>query len=164
VGRVARPHGLDGEVGVVLLGDDPARLAAGRELRLERAGEPPRTVRVASSRRGTRGPLVRLEGVSTRDAAEALRGAELSVAFDPANLGAGEFYAHQLEGLRVVAPDGAELGRVTGVAFGPGRPLLEVTVPGRAPQLVPFHPDLVRGVDLEQGLLTLEAPEGLLEL
>lgn len=149
---------------MVLLGDDPARLDPGRELRLERAGEAPRTVRVASSRRGPKGPLVRFEGVSTRDEAEALSGAELSVPFDPAELGAGEFYAHQLEGLRVLGPLGAELGRVTGVAFGPGRPLLEVTVPGRAAQLVPFHPDLVRGVDLERGTLTLDAPEGLLEL
>ena len=164
VARVARAHGLKGEVGVVLLGDDPGRLEAGRELRLEHAGEAPRVVRIASSRRGPRGPLVFLEGVSTREQAESLAGAELFVPFDPGELGAGEFYAHQLEGLRVVGPDGAELGRVTGVVFGPGHPILEVAVPGRATQLVPFHPDLVRGVDLERGILTLEGPEGLLEL
>ncbi|MFN2433658.1 MAG: ribosome maturation factor RimM [Gemmatimonadota bacterium] len=165
VGRVARPHGLRGEVSVALLGDDPTRLTPGRELRFERPGEEPRTLRVASSRPQQKRLLVRFEGIATREEAERLAGGELSVPFDPSDLGEGEYYPHQLEGLRVVTVQGQEVGRVAGLIFGPGRIFLELAREERSgTALIPFHPDIVKAVDVPAGSLTIDPPDGLLDL
>jgi 16S rRNA processing protein RimM len=162
---VTRPHGLRGEVGVQLLGDDPERLSPGRELSFEKEGAPERLLRVASRRSQPRRLLVRFEGVETRESAELLVGGELSVTFDPAAAGPGEYYPHQLEGLRVVSVTGEELGRVVGVIFGPGREFLEIAEqPGRRVRLVPFHGDIVKEVDLAGGRVTIDPPQGLLDL
>ena len=165
VGRVAKAHGLRGEVSVVVVGDDPGRLAPGRELWYERAGEEPRRVTIAASRGPRERLLVRLEGVTTREDAERLAGGDLSIPFDASELREGEYYPHQLEGLAVVTPDGAEAGRVAGVVFAPGAAYLEITREGSSrTQLVPFLPHVVRAVDLATGRVTIEPPEGLLEL
>jgi 16S rRNA processing protein RimM len=166
VAQVARAHGLRGEVSLRLVGDDPARIEAGREMWFEKAGEQARTVRVATSRPGPRGYLVLFEGVETREQAESLAGGELSVAFDPADLASGEFYAHQLEGLGVETVGGEPLGRVTGVVFAPGRVFLEVAgaEARRQALLIPFHGDIVKEVDLAGGRVIVDPPEGLLEL
>jgi 16S rRNA processing protein RimM len=165
VARIARAHGLRGELAVALVGDDPGRVSEGRELWFEKGVGLPRLLRVASRRGRPERPLVRFEGVETREQAEALAGGELSVRFDPADLAAGEYYAHQLEGLRVATAAGVEVGRVAGVVFGPGRAFLEVAAAGRkSALLVPFHGDIVLAVDLDRSLVTIDPPPGLLDL
>lgn len=165
VAKISRAHGLRGEVGVVVVGDDPGRLAAGRELWFEKTGETARTLRIAARRGAPGRTLLRFEGVTSREEAEPLAGGELSVPFDPAEVGPDEFYAHQLEGLRVVTTGGVEVGRVVGVVFAPGRDFLEISAGGRPDRmLVPFHGDIVKEVDLGERRVTIDPPEGLLEL
>ena len=166
VGRVARPHALRGEVSVVVVGDDPGRLAPGREVWVEPAGGAPgaRALRVVESRPQRDRLLVRFAGIASREDAERLAGGDLSVPFDPAGLAAGEYYPNQLEGLRVRTTTGELVGTVARVLFLPGRPLLEVDSGRGATRLVPFHPEFVREVDLAGGALTIDPPEGLLEL
>ena len=151
---------------MTLVGEDPDRLAEGRELeyRDERRAGNARVLRVAASRRRPHGLLVRFEGVDSREQAQRLTGGELWVRFDPAEVAPGEYYAHQLEGLRVRTVGGVEVGRIAGVIFGPGRAFLEVRDPGGATRLVPFHEDIVKTVDEAGGLVTIDPPEGLLEL
>ncbi len=165
VARVARAHGLSGEVGVKMVGDDPDRVAPGRQLWFEKPGAPGRVLRVAV-RRGAPGRLiVRFEGVETLEQAETLAGGELSVEFDPADAAAGEYYAHQLQGLTVRTLAGEIVGRVRDVAFLPGREFLEVEQERRRGSLlIPFHGDIVKSVDLARGQVTIDPPEGLLEL
>jgi 16S rRNA processing protein RimM len=165
VARVVRTHGLAGEVGIKMVGDDPDRTAPGRELWFEKAGAPRRRLRVAE-RRGAPGRLiVRFAGVETIEQAETLAGGELSVEFDPSDAAAGEYYANQLQGLIVRTLAGESVGRVRDVAFLPGRAFLEVEREGRGSTLlVPFHGDIVKGVDLARGQVTIDPPAGLLEI
>jgi 16S rRNA processing protein RimM len=139
-GRVGRPHGLDGSFHVVdgrpsLLASAQVTLA-GRALRVER-------------RSGTDArPILRLEGVGDRTAAEALRGAELLVArADAPALGDEEWYAEDLEGC-VVADGARELGRVRRLVALPSCEALEVERPGEPDVLVPLVHDAVRAVDV----------------
>src|ERR1044071_9868293 len=69
VGRIARPHGLRGEVVVELSTDRHERVEPGAEL-----STPSGPLVVASSRPFGRRWLVMFEGVSTREQADALRG------------------------------------------------------------------------------------------
>ena len=146
-------------------GDDLRRLAPGRDVWFEKPGTEPRMLRVASNR-GTPGrPLVRFEGVESREDAEGLAGGELSVRFDPSDLGEGEYYAHQLRGLVVRTVHETDVGKISGVVFAPGRAYLEIAVAGRSGTLlIPFHGDIVSEVDLTAGRVIIDPPEGLLDL
>ena len=100
------------------------------------------------ARRGTADhPIVVLEGVGDRTAAEALRGEAIAV--PRAVLGTldeGEFLVDDLVGCEVV--DGERpVGRVSDVLLLPSADTLEVERPGGEPLLVPLVGDAVRSVD-----------------
>jgi len=143
-GAVGRPHGLDGSFYVTM--PRPALLTRGAAVRV--AGEETSIVR----RAGTDAkPIVRLKGVATREAAAALRGAQLLSprALAPA-LPEGEWWAEDLEGCLVVDGD-REVGRVRRMRGLPSCEVLEVERPGGGELLVPLVRDAVRSVDVDAG-------------
>src|SRR5580698_1587005 len=122
VAEVARPHGVRGELRLKVYNPDSDLLTrrAGAAVRLRLPDGSERDVAVLHAREANKALLVRLAGVDDRDAAEALRGAEVCVprdAFPP--LAEGEFYACDLEGARAVLRSGEEVGRVTGLVSYP---------------------------------------------
>jgi 16S rRNA processing protein RimM len=140
VGRVGRPHGLDGSFHVTepradLLSEGAVVMVAGasREV-VRRAGTDAR-------------PILRLGGCEDRGAAEALRGEELRVArVDAPALEPGEYWAEELEGCRV--HDGeVVVGVVRRLVALPSCEALEVARDGDADLLVPLVRDAVRTVD-----------------
>lgn len=161
VGRVRKPHGLHGELLAEILTDFPERVAAGVELGV---GQPPdRFLTVARIRTHKGAWLLTLQGIDTREAAEALRDAWLTLRGQSRDeLPAGYFYEHELTGLTCVDPDGRTLGAVTGLADIGGGALL-VVQSARGEVLVPFRPALVVRVELEAGRLVLDPPRGLFD-
>jgi 16S rRNA processing protein RimM len=110
-------------------------------------------------------PIVRLEGVEDRNAAEALRGAELTVALVAApSLGEEEWWASELEGCEVF--DGERfLGTVTKLVELPSCEALEVSLAvesladrgcSAGPLLVPMVHDAIRHVDPAQGRIDVD--------
>ncbi|MEU0478177.1 ribosome maturation factor RimM [Streptosporangium sp. NPDC006013] len=162
VGRIGRPHGLRGDVSVEVRTDEPdRRFAPGTALATDPASAGPLVV---ESRRWHSGILlVRFEGVSDRDHAEELRGTMLVIdsADIPPSDDPDEFYDHQLIGLAVVKPDGERVGEVSDVLHH-GQDLLVVRR-GKAEVYVPFVKALVPVIDLEKGILVVDAPVGLLD-
>jgi len=149
-GRVGRAHGLDGSFYVT--GAVPRLLAPGAELRL--AGRSARIVRRAGT---DRRPIVRLEGVTDRAAAEALRGQALTVAAErtPA-LPEGEWWAHELEGCEVRA-GGRVLGLVVRLIELPSCEALEVRASaGAEPLLVPMVGDAIGEIDVATGRIEVD--------
>jgi len=142
VGRVGRPHGLDGSFFIEDPSDEAARFAKGAELRVD--GEP--AVVVGSKRAGGR-PVIRLDR-------PARRGAVLAVLREalPAPEDAETWYAFELVGLEVVEEGGRALGRVTRVEPGVANDVLEVDE-GRL--LLPFVEACVRDVDVAAGRIVV---------
>jgi 16S rRNA processing protein RimM len=134
VGRVGRPHGLQGAFVVEEASEDPARFAVGARLYLER--EP---VKVVESKRAGRGRLV----VRLDRRAERGRPLELPVSELP-EPEEGSYYAFRLVGL-TVEEEGRELGRVEEVEPGVANDVLRLDT-GLA---LPFVEDCIRSVDLE---------------
>jgi 16S rRNA processing protein RimM len=143
LGVVMGTHGLRGDLRVKQYNQDSELLFELAEVALCQAGK--RSMRaIAGVRPGGKGLLLRLEGVDSIEAAEPLRGAELSVprsALPP--LDEGEFYFVDLEGLAVETPDGTAVGRVENVREYPAADVLRVRasdglweVPMREPYLV----------------------------
>jgi len=149
-GRVGRPHGLDGSFYVTR--PRPRLLSVGVGLTL--AGRSTTIVRRAGTEQR---PIVRVEGVDDRPAAEALRGMELTVvdAEVPA-LGEGEWWAHELEGCKVV--DGrALLGTVERLLELPSCEALEVrAADGGQVVLVPMVRDAIRRVEPSRGQIEVD--------
>ena len=134
-GRIGRPHGLDGAFYVV---EPVARfLVAGTVL--DGLG-------AIAERKGTDAkPIVRLDGVGTREAADALRGRWLDVAdAEPDALGDDEYAAEDLEGCVVVDGE-VSLGVVARLVALPSVEALELD----DGSLVPMVRDCVRSVDID---------------
>ncbi|MBC2643729.1 MULTISPECIES: ribosome maturation factor RimM [unclassified Rhodococcus (in: high G+C Gram-positive bacteria)] len=169
VGRVAKSHGIKGEIVVEVRTDEPEdRFAVGAVLR----GHKPReqavsTYTVEAAREHSGRLLLRLEGVSDRTGADALRGtlfvidsSELEPSDDP-----DEFYDHELEGLAVRLADGTEVGTVIEVLHSAAGELLSVRRAGEEPGelLVPFVAAIVTSVSVADGVVEIDPPEGLLD-
>lgn len=165
VGRVGKPHGINGAVTVEVRTDDPdARFAPGSSLRTDPVERGPLTVADLHPRSG--GIVVYFEGVDSRAGAEALRGTVLVVdSGSLPDLGQpDEWYDHQLVGLAAVDPDGAALGTVTDVVHSAASDLLVVTDADEREHLVPFVREMVPAVDVPAGRVVVAAPEGLFDL
>jgi 16S rRNA processing protein RimM len=141
-GRVGRPHGLDGSFYVT--GPTSRLLAVGTIVTV--AGSAALAIR---RRAGTDArPIVRLDGIDDRAAAEALRGSELTVDADGAPmLAEGEWWASELQGCEVRDGD-RQLGTVIRLVELPSCEALEVRpAAGGEPLLVPMVKDAIRDVD-----------------
>ncbi|OBH39705.1 ribosome maturation factor RimM [Mycobacterium intracellulare] len=167
VGRVVKAHGIGGEIVVEIRTDDPdARFAPGNTLRGKASrGGGERDFVVESVREHGGRLLVRLAGVTDRDAADALRGTLFVVDSDdlPPIDEADTYYDHELEGLRVRTIAGHDVGVVAEVLHTAAGELLAVRrESGEA--LVPFVSAIVTSVSLDDGAIEIDPPDGLLDL
>ena len=164
VGRVARPHGIRGQV-IVNPETDFAdqRFAEGATLwtRSPRGDE---QLIVTTARMQNGRPVIGFDGFATIEDVERLVGLELRVpesALRP--LGAGTYYQHQLVGCLVETTTGERVGEVARVEGGAGGSLLAVT--GRRGEiLIPFATAICVEVDVSARRILIDPPDGLLEL
>ena len=157
VGRVAGGFGVRGEVRITTFTEDPLSLKRYGALKRE-DGTPGPVVKTARAAKG--GVIARVEGVETKDAADAMRGLHLYVPREalpkPAE---DEFYLTDLIGLRVEDVSGAALGTVASVPnFGAGD-LLEIDKgDGSATWYLPFTRAAVPDVRIADGVVIANPP------
>ncbi|BCY14512.1 ribosome maturation factor RimM [Actinoplanes sp. L3-i22] len=185
VGQIGKPHGIRGEVSVVVRTDEPeARFTAGQVF----TTEVPRDRRVSTGPAAAPAPgalfevpkqltlesirwhqgrgIAVFEGIHDRNVAEAMRGVYLQL--DSADMAPPEdpeeFHDHQLVGLRVESLDGAVLGTVQRIDHAPSSDLIVLAKPEGGTALIPFVMAIVPTVDLAGGRVVVDLPEGLLDL
>ncbi len=150
VGRIARAHGLRGEVVIAPISNIASRFTIGAVLR---DGDIARTI--VSSRVQADRFVVRFDGIEDRNAAEALRGHELLAdaieSDDP-----DEFFVHELIGSRMVDQHGRDLGVIAHVEANPAHDIAVCD----SGVLVPIV--FIR--DSAKGVVTADLPDGLVEL
>jgi 16S rRNA processing protein RimM len=169
VGRLVKAHGLKGALKLELYTDDPdRRFVPGAVFTLQVPEASPwhgKTVTVREFRWMNSHPVVFLDGIDDRDAAESIVRAILWIDEDVTD-GAEEdaWYDHQLVGLDVVR-DGHVVGRVIRVDHLPAQDLLIVKAVGETDReiLVPFVAAIVPEVDVAAGRLVVTPPAGLFE-
>ena len=160
VGRVVKPQGRHGEVAVLPLSDRPDRFPTLRRAFVPAPGGEALELRVRRCWPHKGRFVLEIEGVSSIDEAEKLRGLELRIAEeDLAPLPEGSFYYHQLTGLRVEDEEGALIGVVAEVMeTGAETRVLVVRGPG-GETLLPFAASFVKSVELEHGRILARRPE-----
>jgi 16S rRNA processing protein RimM len=164
VGRVARAHGLRGQVIVNPDTDFPEdRFRVGAELFVNRGGSVD-SLTIASVRFHQGRPMIGIRAVDSIEAATALAGAELRVPREwLATLPQGTFYLHDLVGCVVETEDGRRIGPVREVEGEAGGNRLVVDG-SDGEVLIPFAAEICTTIDPGAKRIVIAPPEGLLEL
>ena len=164
VGRIARAHGIRGQVIVNSETDFPEqRFKPGAKVFIRRGSSVDALV-VATVRFQNGRPVIGLEGVETMNDAETLAGLEMRVPVEElAKLPAGTFYRHDLVGCHVVTGRGEEVGIVEGVEGTVGGSRLVVAC-AKGEILIPLVSEICPTIDVAARRIVIEPPEGLLDL
>ncbi len=153
--------GASGEIRVQPLGRFPERF---RELRRILVGESLEPATVIHRRLYRNGLILRLHGLTSREAARRLIGSYLYVPESEAvPLPPGEYFVHQIVGLSVRSTDGDELGTVTEVLQTGSNDVYIVHGP-RGEVLLPAIKEVVQAVDIAAGTMLVSLLPGLLDL
>jgi 16S rRNA processing protein RimM len=164
VGRIARPHGIRGQVIVNAETDFPdRRFHPGAELFVDRRGTVESltltTVRFHQGR-----PVVGIAGVARIEEAQALVGLELRVPAERlVGLPEGTFYRHDLVGCRVETTAGELVGVVKSVE-GTFEASRLVVAADQDEILIPLASEICTGIDADAKRIVIDPPDGLLTL
>jgi len=157
VGRITRPHGLKGELSVLVLSEVDGRFAEGALVYLEDG----RALTVESARRHRSGLLVKFREVADRTAAERLARTVLVVPESASpELPDGSWWDHQLVGCEVVTESGRSLGTVREVIHTAANDVWSA-VSGDRETLIPALKDVVVSVDTAGKRIVVREVPGL---
>ncbi len=165
VAEILRPRGNRGEVLARSQTDVPGRLENLKSAVAQLADGSDVPIEIAEVWRHKDDWVLKFTGIDSIDGAERFRQADLWVSLpDRGTLPEGEFFQSDLIGCAVTdAATGKHLGSVAGWQQYGGPPLMELTVDGRE-VLVPFVSSICRRIDLAARTITVDLPEGLLDL
>ncbi len=162
VARIGRAHGVNGEATIEVRTDLPEeRFIVGSVLVTEPSTFGPLTISSVRNHNGTL--LLGFKEVKDRTAVEKLRDVLLLADVDISEGGDDDnFHIQELLGCRVVTDAGIEVGIMTDLVQLPGQDLLAVEHNGRE-ILIPFVLEIVPEIDVENKVITITPPEGLLD-
>lgn len=158
---IGAAHGTRGELRVKTFTGDPMALAEYGPL-YDSSG---RVFEVLDIRPAKTVVVVRFRGVNDRNMAEALNGTTLFIDRSqlPQDLDEDEYYHSDLIGLEAIDAEGNKHGRVSAMFDFGGGDLLELTIPGKRPMLIPFTLVAVPEVDVKAGHIVIDpAAAGLI--
>ncbi len=162
IARIARPRGTKGEVVADLLTDFPERF---EELKLVSAMMPDasrRQLTIEDHWLQSGRIVLKFAGVDSIEAAEQLRDSEICVPQNEAvELGRDEYFDWQLVGCRVELISGDTIGNVSDIMRTGGGEILVVM--GSKEFLIPFVGSICVEVDIDDKVIKVDPPEGLLE-
>lgn len=160
VGRLRHPHGVRGEILMQVITDFPERLQPGITVFVGQAHQPQR---IRSRRPHGQGLLLTFDGYTTPETVGELRNALVFVpTADRPPLPAGEYYHHQLLGLRVISEDGRELGKVHEILGTAAHDIYVVKGANGPDILLPATDEVILEIDLDRGILRAHLLPGLI--
>lgn len=164
VARAVKTRGLRGEVVAELLTDFPERFE-GLERLIAVGADGKRQVLELEEHWFHQGRVVlKFEGYDSVEAASALVGSEFTVLeSERVELEEDEFYDWELEGCTVWTIEGEQLGRVREIMRTGGVEMLVVDNGEGRDYLIPMAEEICVEINIEQKLIRVDAPEGLLE-
>ncbi|WP_367300706.1 ribosome maturation factor RimM [Leuconostoc carnosum] len=164
VGTIVNTHGIRGEVKIMAITDFPEnRFKKGVELQIEtKQGLVPMTVQ--SSRLHKNMWLVLFEGITNINEIEKYKTDDIYVASDERQeLEDDEYYYDEIIDSRVVDLTGNVIGIVSDIMTTGANDVWVVKREGQPDALIPMIDDVVKSVDVDNKLITIDALEGLLD-
>ena len=158
VGRIARAHGVRGELSVVVLSEVRERFEPGATVLLEDG----RALTIDAIRPHRDRLLVRFREVTDRTAAEALKGSLLVAPRSSSpRLPEGSWWDHDIEGCEVTTDRGRALGTVADVIHTRANDIWSVIDEAGSETLVPVLKDVLVNVDIRDRLIVVREIPGL---
>ncbi|WP_288225881.1 ribosome maturation factor RimM [uncultured Enterococcus sp.] len=165
VGKIVNTHGIRGEVRVISTTDfTEERYQVGETLYLFRDDQDVLPLTIASYRRHKNFDLLSFEGYQNINDVEAFRDGILKIS--EKQLGAlneHEYYYHEIIGLTVVDDEENEIGKITEILSPGANDVWVVKRKGQKDALIPYIESVVKDIDLTEGVVHVEIPEGLLD-
>lgn len=167
VARIVNTFGIKGQLKLLLDTDFvEARFAIGNQLTIMDGDQVVKQVILADFKEHKGAYLVKFEGINNINDVEGYKGMSLAISSDQQHaLEADTFYHHQIIGLSVVTIQGQDLGHIKEIlALGSNDVwVVKPAEKGKKEILLPFIKDVVKKVDLDQKLVTVELMEGLVD-
>ena len=160
IGKIVTTVGLKGEVKVYNYSDRSEIYENTSHIYVENDLTAVESVRVQKNM-----VILKLEGISDRDRAEALRGRELYVTEeDLPELPQGQYYVRDIIGMAVREENGTFLGEVTDVIQNTAQDIFEVQKQGGKKVLIPKVDEFVLNIDIEKKEILVRLIDGLMDL
>jgi 16S rRNA processing protein RimM len=164
IGRLSRPHGVQGELKVEVMSADPDRFSQLETVFLGRKPDQPlERFDIASYRQNHNQVLLHFKGINNREDAGRLRGLLIFVPLAEAiPLAEGEFFIFQLYGMTVVTDDGRALGTIQEVIQTGANDVFVVNGGEYGEVLIPDTAEVVLSINGPERLVTVNLLDGLL--
>lgn len=155
IGLVVKPQGIKGELKIMPMTDDPNRFKGLKQVYVEQGKEHViRSIANVSVRNDA--IIITVEGIETREAAEAMRGKYLCVDRQNAvKLPDGRYFVVDLIGCTVEDTNGTNLGKLNDVYETGANDVY--TIKGKRSLMVPALKKLIKSVDIANKRMVLDA-------
>ena len=163
LGKIAKTHGLKGEVTIKLDADDPSAYLEMKHffLVINKVLTPFFVEKITPN--GDKF-FVQVQDVKTVEQAQNLVGKSVYLPLEMLpKLSGKQFYYHEIVGFTVVDTEKGELGPVTEVLEYPTQAILQV-MKDKKEVLIPILDQVIQNVDRDKKILTITAPEGLIDM
>lgn len=158
IGQLGKPHGVQGEISMTIMTDFPERILAGTIIFV---GPEHQTIKVRRVRPSGSKLLLTLTDVQTREQAEAYRNLLVYIRREEIPpLPDGEYYYHELLGLRVQAEDGQDLGHLEEILPTGANDVYLIRLPNGRELLLPVIEGVLLNVDLQQKVMSVRVMPG----
>lgn len=161
IGRFGRPRGVSGEIYITPATDDPARFAELREIIIV-GPDRRRTVSLIQAAVIGGRPVVKIEGIDSREEAAKLTGLSIEIPIELLRpLPDGSYYQFDLIGCRVAGVDGTDYGMIEEVMFYPASDLYRIVSERFGEVLFPAVDRYVIRIDIDGKKIIIDPPAGL---
>ena len=163
IGRIIRSHGLAGRMKVLSYLESQDMLGDLKEVWVGRKIQHAVTFPLDAVQTGRESFILKLGGIEDRDAASRLVGSSIWIPLEKwKKLPDGEYYWHEIIGLSVMTEEGRALGRIESV-FPTGSNDVYVCRGKGKEILLPAIDDVIRKIDMDQGMMVVRLLKGLEE-
>ena len=160
IGKIVNAVGLRGELKVINYSDEPDRFETLECIYIKDA---PHTIENVRYHKGT--VILKVSGVEDRTEAERLKQQEISMSeAELEELPEGQYYIRDLIGAKVVLEDGTFLGELTDVLTQTAQDLYEIKTDDGKKVYLPGVDEFLLHVDIENHVISVRLPQGLLDL
>lgn len=165
IARIVKARGIRGEVACVLETDFPSRFSSLEQVTVWMPDGARLSLKVEDHWFHNQRVILKFEGYDTMTAAQSLAGGRLVIAeADVEPLAEGQFFERQVIGSEVMTSGGRTLGLVTRVMRTGGTDLLVLEGDDGRERLIPFADEICTDVDVAAKRITINPPDGLLDL
>ena len=165
IARIVKARGIRGEVASILETDFPGRFSSLERVTVWMPDGARLSLKVEDHWFHNQRVILKFEGYDTMTAAQGLVGGRLVVAEGDAEpLEEGQFFEREVIGSEVVTSGGKVLGLVTKVMRTGGTDILVLSGNDGREHLIPFADEICTCVDVSAKRITIDPPEGLLDL